>query len=115
MTDSMVTTEMLERLNLEFFELCEQRHNTGADEYGPLKFLDVNLPEFIYEELADFANYARFLYIRVRLLEEMASERGIDLSASFTGEVRDEDEVPPSAPSFIPKQEIPTFLPDKDR
>ncbi|KKK99628.1 hypothetical protein LCGC14_2630830, partial [marine sediment metagenome] len=61
----------MERLNLEFFELCERRHNTGADEYGPLKFLDVNLPEFIYEELADFANYARFLYISVRLLEEI--------------------------------------------
>ncbi len=115
MTDSVVTAETLERLNLEFFELCEQRHNTGADEYGPLKFLDVNLPEFIYEELADFANYARFLFIRVRLLEEIANERGIDLSASFTGEVREGDEVPPSAPSFIPQSEIPTFLPDKKK
>ncbi len=106
---------MLEALNLEFFELCEQRHNAGADEYGPLNFLNVNLPEFIYEEMADIANYARFLFIRVRLLEEMASERGLDLSAALTGEVRDGDEVPPSAPSFVPQSEIPSFLPDKER
>ena len=111
----LVTTEMLEALNLEFFELCEERHNRGADEYGPLNFLKVNLPEFIYEELADFANYARFLYIRVRLLEEIASERGIDMSAALTGEVRDEDEVSFGAPSFVPQSEVPTFLPDKDR
>ncbi len=114
MTDSVVTAETLERLNLEFFELCEQRHNTGADEYGPLKFLDVNLPEFIYEELADFANYARFLFIRVRLLEEIANERGIDLSASFTGEVRDDDEVSFGVTSFVPKSKISGFLPEQE-
>ncbi len=112
MSDS-VTPEMLEVLNLEFFELCQQRHDAGADEYGPLNFLDVDLPTFIYEEIADIANYARFLYIRVRLLEEMARERGLDLSTAFTGEVRDEDEVPPSASTFVPKSEIPGFLPDK--
>ena len=115
MSDSVVTTEMLEQLNLEFFELCEERHNKGADEYGPLNFLNVDLPTFIYEELADFANYARFLYIRVRLLEEIASERGIDLSAALTGEVRDEDEVSFGTASFVPKSEVPGFLPDKDR
>ncbi len=113
MTD-LVTTELLEKLNLEFFELCEQRHNQGADEYGPINFLSVNLPEFIYEELADFANYARFLYIRVRILEEVASERGLDLSAALTGEVRDSDKVSFGASSFVPQSKIPRFLPDKE-
>lgn len=106
---------MLERLNQEFFDLCEERHNKGADEYGPLNFLNVDLPAFIYEEIADIANYARFLFIRVRLLEEIASERGIDLSAALTGEVRDKDEVSFGVASFVPQSEVPTFLPDKDR
>ncbi len=111
----LVTTELLEALNLEFFELCEERHNKGADEYGPLNFLKVDLPTFIYEEMADIANYARFLFIRVRLLEEVASERGIDLSAALTGEIRDEDEVSFGASSFVSQPEVSTFLPDKDR
>ena len=114
MADSIVTTEMLEKLNLEFFELCQQRHDTGADEYGPLKFLEVDLPEFIYEELADFANYARFLYIRVRLLEEVARERGIDLSTAFAGEVRKDNEVSFGASSFTPQSEVPGFFPEKE-
>ena len=87
----------------------------GADEYGSLNFLDVDLPTFIYEEIADIANYARFLYIRVRLLEEIARERGLDLSAAFTGEVRDDNELPSDAPAFIPQSEISGFLPDKER
>jgi hypothetical protein len=105
---------MLEKLNLEFFELCEQRHNTGADEYGPLKFLEVDLPEFIYEELADFANYARFLYIRVRILEEVANERGIDLSSAFAGEVRGDDKVPLGPATFIPQSKVSGFSPESD-
>ena len=115
MLNDSVTPEMLERLNLQFFELCEQRHNQGAEEYGPLHFLDVDLPTFIYEEIADIANYARFLYIRVRLLEEIARERGLDLSTAFTGEVRGDDELPPGAASFVPKSEVSGFLPDTER
>lgn len=112
MNDSEVVKAM-ETFNSEFFDLCEVRHNTGADEYGSFNFLNVNLPEFIYEEMADIANYARFMYIRVRLLEEIARERGIDLSAPLTGEVRDEDEVSFGTASFVPRDEVPGFLPDK--
>lgn len=103
----------METFNSEFFDLCEIRHNTGAQEYGPFNFLDVNLPEFIYEEIADIANYARFLYIKMRLLEETAHAGGFDLSAPFTGEVRDEDELPFSPSTFVPKQEVSEFLPDE--
>lgn len=105
--------QKLEDFNQEFFDLCEVRHNEGAEEYGDLNFLTVNLPEFIYEEMADIANYSRFMYIRLRLLEEMARERGIDMSAAFVGEVREEDDVPSGATSFVPTSEVSGFLPDK--
>ncbi len=111
MNDSEVL-KMMEAFNSEFFDLCEVRHNTGADEYGAFNFLNVNLPEFIYEEIADIANYARFLYIRVRLLEETAREHGFDLSAAFTREVR-EDAVPSSTTTFVPRNKVSEFLPDK--
>ncbi len=106
--------ELLETANQEYFDLCEERHETGAKEYGPLKFLDVNLPEFIYEELADASNYLRYLYIRLRVLEALANERGLDLSAAFTGEVRDDDEVSFGVTSFVPQSEIPRFLPKEE-
>lgn len=113
MSDSEKTLKLMETFNKEFFDLCEIRHNTGAEEYGALNFLNVDLPTFIYEEMADIANYARFLYIKMRLLEEYAREGGFDLSAPFTGEVREEDELSFGASTFVPKQEISKFLPDE--
>ena len=97
-------------MNEEFFTLCQQRHEQGAKEYGPLNFLKVDLPEFIYEEMADIANYARFLFIRVRLLEEEALESGIDLSAGTAGEVQQTDELPPDSTPFVAKSEVSGFL-----
>lgn len=105
----------LEQYNTEFFDLCQQRTEQGAREYGELNFLNVNLPEYIYEELADMANYARFLYIRLRAIEEFARESGIDMSAAFTGAIREQDELPPGASQFVPSKEISGFLPDTKR
>ena len=76
-----VSEELLQQLSDEFDTLTANRHNQGSEEYGPLKFLEIPLMEYIYEELADCANYSRFLYIRLRILEEAANERGLDLSA----------------------------------
>ena len=63
------------------------------------------------EELADLANYARFLYIRLRIMEEQAREGGIDLTSSLTGEIQQPDELPDGAPTFTPKSEVSGFLP----
>ena len=106
-------TQQLQEFSKEFDDLCQIRHDDGAKEYGPLNFLNVDLPSFIYEEMADIANYSRFLYIRMRLLEELCNERGIDLSAAFVGEVRDEDELPSGSTSFVPSSEVSGFLPYK--
>ncbi len=101
----------LEMFNSEFFDLCQQRSEQGAIDYGELNFMKVNLPEFIFEELADMANYARFLYIRLRAIEEYARESGIDMSAAFTGAIREQDELPSDAPQFVPSKEVSRFLP----
>ena len=103
----------LELYNRDFFDLCEERHNQGAKEYGPLNFLDVDLIEFILEEVADIANYARFMYIRIKMLEEAARERGINLSTTSTGEVPT-DEVSFGSSSFVSQGKISGFLPDKE-
>jgi len=105
--------ELMEKFNEEFFELTQKRHEAGAVEYGPINFLGVDLPTFIYEEMADIANYARYIYIRMRLLEEYARENGIDMSAPFTGEVREPDEVSFGSSSFVPSREVPRVLPDE--
>ena len=70
----------------------------------------MDLPEFIVEEIADLANYARYLYIRVRILQEAALEGGIDLSAGITGGVQQEDELPFSPSTFVPQSEISGLL-----
>lgn len=102
--------QLMEKYNSDFFDLCQQRHEMGAEEYGPLNFLDVDLAEYILEEIADIANYARFMYIRLRLFMEQANESGVDLSKAFTDEVRGQDELPFDSPTFTPREEISGFL-----
>lgn len=106
--------QQMEKYNSDFFDLCQQRHEQGAEEYGPLNFLQVDLPVYILEEIADIANYARFMYIRLRLFMEQAHESGVDLSAAFTGEIRGQDELPFNSPTFTPREKISGFLPDKE-
>ena len=78
----------------------------GQAEYGEYNFLGEDLPLFIYEELADLANYVGMLYVRLRLIEEAARESGIDLSSGIAGEVRSEDTLPSDAPAFVKRSEV---------
>lgn len=107
-----VTKELLQELSDEFDQFCQERHDEGAQEYGELNFLRVDLPQFIYEELADIVNYSRFLYIRLRIIEEAARERGLDISASLAKEEGQDNEVPFGPSSFVSSEKISGFLPD---
>jgi hypothetical protein len=62
--------ELLEGLSDEFDEMCTHRHKKGAEKYGPGKFLVADTMEEALQELADLSNYARYTFIRVRLLQE---------------------------------------------
>jgi len=49
--------------------MCEERHEEGARKYGPGKFLTVDTFQEALEEIVDLANYARYTYIKVRMLQ----------------------------------------------
>lgn len=58
----------------EFQELKDQRWIDGAKEYGPFAFIRNDMVRFAIEEIADLANYAEMLYIKLRVLERKMSE-----------------------------------------
>lgn len=111
--DFTLAVENLQTFSEEFDDLCQLRHDIGSKEYGPTKFLSVDLYQYAAEELADLSNYARFLYVKLRTIEELLNASGINLSAQLTEEVRSTDPVPPHASTFIPSGEISGFLPSK--
>lgn len=103
----------LEKHSLEFDLLTQARHDEGSEQYGELGFLDHDMYGMIYEELADAANYLRFQFIKLRLLEEQQIASGIDLTPGTFDAVRNEDELSHGASSFSPSEEIQRFFPTK--
>ena len=105
--------DYLQLLSDEFDALCQSRHVDGAKEYGPLNFLKAPLLQMAAEELADMTNYCRYMYVRLRLMEETLNASGIDLSTSTAEEVRLANEVPLGTTAFIPGAEVQRFLPEQ--
>ena len=68
-TDLNVVMAMTEASEM-FDDLCQQRHDHGAAEYGALTFLENDTIRMMCEELADTANYARYHFIKLMLLQE---------------------------------------------
>lgn len=100
--DSQVTDfeVRIAELSAEFDEFTQERHKEGASVYGPIKFLqpDTNLPRMLLEELADMSNYARYMYIRIRMWEEVfAHEGSTDQPDSNAGGDSDGPGIGPSA------------------
>lgn len=105
--------DFLQKLSEEFDALTQLRHEDGEEEYGEVAFLTAPLVRMAAEELADFANYSRYMYIKLRLLEEYLNASGVDLSASTPEEVWGDNEVPLGASQFIPAEKIQGFLSKK--
>lgn len=85
--------DLVFRFSTEFTTLAVQRHVTGSVEYGDTAFIKNDMVRFIAEELADLSNYARYIYIKIRLWEKLLNEAGIDLSNPLAG-LRIQDGVP---------------------
>lgn len=72
--DNKITPERIVELVAEgyelFDELTAERHTKGQVEYGAYTFLepDKNLIEEAMEELADAANYLRYLFAKLHIL-----------------------------------------------
>lgn len=62
----------------EFDNLCQQRHEMGEKKYGPGKFLDVDTMDEALMEIVDLANYARYTYVKVRLLQDRIQREEVD-------------------------------------
>lgn len=107
--------DYVQHLSDEFDALTQMRHEIGAEEYGDVAFLDAPLIRMAAEELADMANYCRYMYVRLRMMEEYLDASGIDLSASTAEEARGEDEIPLGIASFIPGKKIQGFLSKKEQ
>ena len=67
--------QMIMEGNAAFDELVQQRHDAGAEKYGSFKFLGANTLEEAMEEILDLANYARYTYIKLWMLNAQVSEK----------------------------------------
>lgn len=109
--------ELDDALRMEFEILCAKRARVGAEEYGQFKYLGNDMYKMIIEELADMANYIRFLYVKIRLHQANLidlKETEADASSAdhpgtaFVGSAS--DGVPSDSSTFVPAAEVSGFL-----
>ena len=55
--------------------MCQERHDLGQEKYGAGKFLGVNTLEEAMFEVIDLANYARYTFIRLMLMNHALDEK----------------------------------------
>lgn len=73
----MTKEELVEKLEVyskEFDTLCTERHEMGAEKYGPGKFLTVDTLQEAIEEIVDLSNYARYTFVKLRALQDRLPE-----------------------------------------
>lgn len=70
MADPDILAHRIQQCSVLFDEQCNKRHEAGAAEYGPVEFLKRNTLEMAMEEVIDLANYARYTFIKLALLNE---------------------------------------------
>jgi hypothetical protein len=81
--EDLMIAEKVSAFSAEFDQMCQDRHDLGEKKYGPGKFLNVDTMDEALMEIVDLANYARYTYVKVRLLqdriqaEEVAHEQGV--------------------------------------
>jgi len=68
MPDITASPEEIQAASEMFDDMCRERHAQGADEYGPVAFLQNDTIEMLAEELLDTANYARYHFIKLLLI-----------------------------------------------
>jgi hypothetical protein len=114
--DPKLLQEVINALAMEFDSKCEERHRMGAVQYGPMKFLEAenNLFGMIGEELVDTANYAKYLFIRLNLMEATLNASGVDMSDSPLRRTAEHGVAFDSA-GFVQAAEVSGFLPNDPR
>lgn len=55
-----------------FDAACQEKHELGVKKYSAVRFLEVDSVAMAMEEVVDLANYARFTYIKLAMLQSYA-------------------------------------------
>lgn len=66
----MDLVDLIQQANADFDRRVQERHDAGAEKYGPLAFFDKNTVEEAMQEVLDLANYARYTFIKLWLMNE---------------------------------------------
>jgi len=62
-------TDLIQDLSDEFGDFCYDRHKVGQEKYGQFSFLEKDIFQEALYELADCANYMRYQYVKLRMLQ----------------------------------------------
>ena len=102
---------MLQQWSEEFSALCQSQMQKG-EEYevdGLPGWMHNDLFRYMFEELADLANYSRLMFYRIRVAQEVYIASGLD--KSFQPDAGDPTDTLPSGPgSFITQSEVSGFV-----
>jgi hypothetical protein len=71
---------LFEKVEADSFD----RHNEGAEKYGPFKFLGADTLQELYEEVLDLINYGRYTAVKVLMLQQALAEEAAPLEQSET-------------------------------
>lgn len=75
----MKLVDLIKQASDQFDTLCQERHKAGQAEYGSFTFLENDVVNMMLEELADTANYCRYQFIKLAILQNLvADELGDD-------------------------------------
>jgi hypothetical protein len=79
-----VFASMLVEYSIEFDNQCEERHAKGGEKYGPGRFLTVDTLQEAMDEVIDLANYARYTYIKLRMLQDSLAAQATPITVDTT-------------------------------
>jgi hypothetical protein len=81
-------TDLIAQLSVEFEQMSQERHNFGLGKYGEFSWLGKDMFEEAIFECVDAANYMRYQFIKLRLLQmAIASDPRVTKFADDGGEI----------------------------
>jgi hypothetical protein len=78
--------DSINQYSQDFDRLTQQRHDDGEQKYGPGTWLGIDTLQHAIDEVLDLANYARFTYIKLRMLQDQIGKFQADASVAHAQE-----------------------------
>lgn len=70
MTPDVPMADRIQMASNAFDHMTQERVDMGSKQYGPTGFMEVDTLRMAMEEVLDLANYARFTFIKLWLLQD---------------------------------------------